>query len=773
MARATASRVIGILLLLAVLGFAWNADLIPQGESPADPSRSGTWASSNKQFFGTAYESYDDQLKYSDRSPSAPLSKTWFTGAQGVLTEVFWPTLDNPQTRDTQFLVTDGKSFFFEERKDSVTTVKWIQTGVPGFHIVNRDKQNRFEIERWVVSDPDRQVVLQKIRIKRFQAGLRFYLHHNPAAGNSPMGDTAWASVGKAPGAGMMAWQGGEAQALVSTVRWRQISAGFENTASDGFIDLQDFAFDSNFEWAKKGNVVLTGWLDVPEQAGETELTLALGFGTSIESAYAEAAASLQSGFTPTKDRFASQWLDYQAKIANLEKQASDGGVLFRASVALMKAMEDKSYAGAFVASPVIPWGEYTLDSHGGPDSGEPKQKMMGGYHLVWPRDLYHMATSFLAVGDTASATTSLNYLREVQLRAHHGVWKFGKRERSRDGSFFQNTWLDGTQHWPGVQQDEVGMPIILAYRLWKAGQIELSQYWSMISRAGDFIVDFGPWTNQERWEDAFGVAPHAVAVQIAALWTGAEMARAVGDNQRAIRFQMVGDEWHAKPGNNVEAWTYTTTGGLGNGKYYVRIEAAARYDQKIDPNDNEKYELANGGGLVLEKNVTDGGFLELVRFGVRAANDTYVRESIGEYDSTIRRELPGFGPGFFRYLGDRYGYDEADGTQTAGMIWPIFTGERGHYELARAEEEKKTYGERQATIDPYIVATEAFATPSLMLPEQVWDKGPRMGRPTGAATPLGWAHGEYVKLLRSRLDGKAFDRLPSVMDRAAAIPRP
>jgi glucoamylase len=58
------------------------------------------------------------------------------------------------------------------------------------------------------------------------------------------------------------------------------------------------------------------------------------------------------------------------------------------------------------------------------------------------------------------------------------------------------------------------------------------------------------------------------------------------------------------------------------------------------------------------------------------------------------------------------------------------------------------------------------------MLPEQVWDEADgddsslKMGQPAGSAVPLVWAHAEYLKLLRSALDGKVFDRIDPVYER-------
>jgi glucoamylase len=719
----------------------------------------GSWSSAIKDMFGTAYEAYDSSNRYSGASPTAPISRVWFTGTQGVLSEVFWPTIDTPQVKDSQFLVTDGSTFFFEERKDSLTDVAWIKPGVPAYHVVNREKQNRFQIERYVFTDPDRDVVFQHIKITRNVSGLRFFLLHKPNVGATPMDDSALASTGQSVAAGLYAYQPGQAQALIASIGFKQASAGFTG-ASDGWTDLhQDLQMDWSYQTATNGNVVLTAWLDIPDNRARdvVEFDLALGFGPDVNTARALAAQSLSVGANALLAKYTSQWDAYQGSIRPLDKASNDGGMLFRSSVALIKSMEDKTYEGAFVASPTIPWGDHLADN----SSGTPTA---GGYHLVWPRDLYQMATAFLALDDLRSAVASLNYLRSRQLTANDGNWGFGPRQTSRDGSFYQNGYVSGAHYWGGLQLDETAMPVVLAYRLWQRGAIRPQDYWPMVGHAADFIQRFGPWTAQERWEENFGASPSTIAAEIAALVGAAEFADAVGDHARGTIYRDTAKAWANKPGDNIDTWTYTTTGSHGDGHYYIRIGGAGSFDETWDPNSENMFFISNNGGRWREKDVVDGGFLELVRFGVRSPLAQSVIDSVYAVDQTIRTDLPGIGPGFNRYTGDMYNYDGISGQQTAGMLWPILTGERGHYELAKALDSRLGPGQVDAAVAPFVYAMEHMATRQEMIPEQVWKAGPGIGLSTGSATPLGWAHGEYIKLLRSRMDRSPFDRLPIVV---------
>lgn len=737
-----------------VLSFVFSTPTVwadgPTGEAPKQGQLPGRWSSAIKQGFGTAYEAYDNDNRYSGNSATAPLSRVWFTVAEGVLTEVYWPTIDTPQVRDSQFLVTDGKSFFFEERKNSETSVHWLETGVPAFRIENKDPKGRFKIERLIYTDPDRDVVLQKVRVDQYVPNLQFYYLHNPQVSNTPMGNSA--RVAKDA---LYAWQEDHAQAVRFSIPLKKVSAGFSGP-SDGFQDLtRDFQMDWQYETATTGNVVTTAWLELPAHQRTVEFYIALGFGTSPEAADTIAKLSLQAP-QAALEKYLQQWRSYESGLIDLGSVASDNGDLYLASVSVVKSLEDKTREGAFIASPTVPWGHHIEDNNKSFEKNSQRLHLTGGYHLVWPRDLYHMASTFLAIGDSKSAVAALQFLKSVQIKGE-GEWVFGHRRGPKAGTFPQNCWVDGTPHWVNLQLDEVAFPILLVHRLWKQNLVRHEDYWAMARSAADFIKAFGPWSPQERWEEIYGASPSTIAAQISALWAAAELAHEAGDFERARQYKETADHWAYRPGDNISTWTFTSTGKHGNGRYYVRIEGAKSWDQIWNPNDNVMFPMANGVGLVREKDITDGGFLELVRLGVRRALDPQMVDSLPEYDATIRRDLPGIGPGFFRYLGDRYNYEETNGAQADGMLWPLLTGERGHYEMQRAVEAGQPAA---AAMQPYLQAMEKMATPSLMIPEQVWDAGARMGQPTGAATPLGWAHGEYIKALRSTKDGKVFDKL-------------
>jgi len=403
--------------------------------------------------------------------------------------------------------------------------------------------------------------------------------------------------------------------------------------------------------------------------------------------------------------------------------------------VNLLLAHEDKSYPGAMIAALSIPWGSSKGDEE------------RGGYHLVWTRDLVQSATALLAAGDLATPLRVLVYLAVSQ---------------RPDGGFFQNFWIDGRPYWEGVQLDEVSFPLVLAWRLHQAHALGGFDPAAMAAAACGFLMREGPVTAQDRWEEASGLSPSTLAINIAGLICAAELMAAAGDVETAGFVRDYADFLES----HVEQWTVTTQGSLHPDvpRHYIRINPNA--DGRENP-DTGTLILANqapGAPFAYPaKEIVDAGFLELVRYGVRDAHDPIVVESLRVIDAVLRRDLPP-GPAWCRYNHDGYG-QRADGTSYkgwgVGRRWPLLTGERGHYELAAGGD-----------AHPYLRAMQAFAVGIGLIPEQVWDERAipskllTPGGPTGAAIPLAWAHAEYIKLVRSIADGRVFDMVDPVRAR-------
>lgn len=686
------------------------------------------WTQGNKQGVGTS--------PFSD-------SKAWFTLWRGVLTEVYYPLVDHPQVRDLQYLVSDGRTFFHEEKRHLDSHVERVSAHGLGYRVAAEDPGQRYRLEKEVITDPHLPVVLEHTRFVRTASAprdLSLYALLAPHIDVGGWGNNAY--VVESDGRELLVAERNQTWvALGATRPFRQLSCGYVGR-SDGWTDLaENYLMDYEFDRATDGNVALTGLLDLD---GGDEFTLALAFGRGLSDAVTALRQSLSVPFARQREAFYDGWARLAEHLSPLGRHSGDGGNLFRASHSLLVAHEDKTFRGARIASLSIPWGQVKGDDD------------RGGYHLVWTRDLVQSATGLLAAGDADRALRSLIYLAVSQLP---------------DGNFPQNFWLSGQAYWAAVQLDEVAFPILLAELLRREGALQEFDPWPMVRSAARFLLAFGPATEQDRWEEASGYSPSTLASNIAALVVAAGFARRARDAETA-RFL---EEYADYLASHLEEWTVTTNGSLHPEvpRHFVRIRPADPMNSFVEgPANSGTVHLANqppGSPADFPVNeVVDAGFLELVRYGIRPPDDPLVVDSLQVVDRVLRVETP-LGPCWRRYNHDGYGQRDDGGPYIGwgtGRAWPLLVGERAHYELARGKD-----------VSSLLRAMERFASNTGLLPEQVWDDADRpdlhlsKGRPTTSAMPLVWAHAEYSKLLRSVESGRVFDRIPEVASRYSRPP--
>jgi glucoamylase len=687
------------------------------------PGMPPKWTSSSKDGVGTAYSTS---------------SRVWFTVSYGILNEIYYPTIDRPQIRDAQFLLADGAGLFHEERRHLVTRVDPIEGHALGYRIVNTDPDDRYRIIKDVIADPHQPCVLIGTALEGqpgFLDRLSVFALLAPHLEVGGWGNSA-RSVETNGGKVLVAWKGGTWLAMGVDAGFTRVSCGYVG-ASDGWQDLHDnYRMDWEFGQALDGNVALIGEVNVPSSR---RFVLGIAFGHSMHAALTRLAQSLALPFEDHRARFVEQWRRAAEPAPVLAHASQDGGRLYGISRNLLLAHEDKMFAGALVASTSIPWGNAKGDDD------------LGGYHLVWTRDMVQSVTALLAAGDTATALRALVYLASSQ---------------QDDGGFPQNFWINGTPYWRGVQLDEVAFPIMLAWRLWKADALQRFDPYPMVEAAARFLVRRGPATEQERWEECGGYSPSTLAATIAGLVCAADLAASRGHHDTCSFLLDYADFLES----HVERWTVTTRGELvaGISRHYIRIdpEVIGNPHPKEDP-DKGVLVLANqppgGRWQYAAKDIVDAGFLELVRYGVRRAGDPLVEDSLRVIDEVLKVETPS-GPCWRRYNHDGYGPREDGGPYEGwgrGRAWPLLVGERAHYEMAAGR-----------NVDHLVAAMERFASRGGMLPEQVWDEddipsaGMYRGRTAGSAMPLMWAHAEYVKLLRTIADRRVFDLIPLVAER-------
>ncbi|MFI5421724.1 MAG: glycoside hydrolase family 15 protein, partial [Nitrososphaerales archaeon] len=580
--------------------------------APGIPPR---WTRGNKDGIGTAYSAD---------------SKIWYTIWRGTLTEIYYPTVDTPQTRDQEYLISDGQTFFHEEKRHLVSEIERLQRHDLGYRITNSDPRGRYRIRKEIISDPHLPTVLQHTRLEitdDLQANFHLYALCAPHLEGGGEDNNAFVVENSGKNI-FVAEKDGTWLAMGATIPFKRLSCGYVGS-SDGWTDLNDnFLMDWEFDRAVNGNVTMMGELDLGMNNTNLEFTLGISLGDSLHNAITTLYQSLGVEYSDHQMRFLEQWDRPYARLIELNRATGDNGELCHASYSVVLAHEDKTYPGAMIASLSIPWGE----SKGDEDKG--------GYHLVWTRDMIYNALALLAVGNTETPLRSLIYLSTSQ---------------HEDGSFAQNFWVDGMKYWGGVQLDEVALPIILAWKLQKANALQAFDPYEMVMRAATFLVRNGPATQQDRWEEAGGYSPSTLATNIGALICAAQFARWRGD-EKSGRFL---EEYADFLESHLERWTCTKSGTLVPGitNHYVRINPVDIHDPRPNEDINKAtLILANqvpGGRFEYPaKEIVDAGFLGLVRLGIRSPSDKLIMDSLKVVDAVLKVETP-FGPCWHRYNHD------------------------------------------------------------------------------------------------------------------------
>ncbi|HEU4426761.1 MAG TPA: glycoside hydrolase family 15 protein [Pilimelia sp.] len=675
--------------------------------APGYPGAAATWSPGDKDGFGTAVP--------------ALRSKVWYTLNNGTLSEVYHPRIDTPGSRDTQLVVSDGETF--TEREDSATVhrTQLVDQRALVYRQINTASSGKYRITKTYVTDPARSAVLVDVRFESLTGRpYDVYVLHDVGLGLNANDDLGRSGLG-----GLLATDGVQSGAVLASTGFTKTSSGYADR-SDGWSDVRDdHRMDWSYDATARGNVVQMGRTRLTGLAGGQRLTLALGWGTREQEAADTAAAALRRGFSSARSAYAAGWHTYLAGLRPVPASAAQWRTMYNVSAMVLAASEDKTYRGGFVAAPGRPWAWANVLQH------------LPVYHAVWSRDLYQIATALIAMGDRAAANRALDHLWQVQQRP--------------DGSFPQNARLDGEPVFGGLQMDEVSFPIVLAWHLRRTGVAD----WRRVRLSADFIVATGPRTDQERWENIGGYSPATIAAEIAGLVCAADIARRHGDQARVRTYLATADEWQ----RNLEHYTVTTNGPLSPDPYYLRIT------DNGDANTGALIQIADGGPLVDQRRVVDPSFLDVVRLGVKSANDPNILSTLPVIDRELGYTTAN-GPFWHRSSFDGYG-EKRDGSQwepvptgsglTLGRGWPLLTGERGEYHLARSES-------AQPHLDTIARSADDHTN---LLAEQVWDHQPPAdgsnpafvpGENTFSATPLAWTHAQFIRLARAIDAGRPID---------------
>ncbi|MGB8383558.1 MAG: glycoside hydrolase family 15 protein [Dermatophilaceae bacterium] len=740
----------GVLGALVVAAGGSVASAQGSGDAPGAPGGGSSWATGNKIALGTA---------------TGSASPVWFTVANGVMTEVFYPRADVPNVQDMQYVVSDGATFVELERDATTHAVSMPDERALEHMVVNTAKNGRYRLTNTYVTDPARATVEVRTHFQSLDGGsYQLYALYNPSLAGGGGHDTgSWdATNGALVASDSQTLFAAPlppvpvASSLQSSVGFVRHSTGYSGTPSDGYQDIAAHKqLTHQYDRAAVGgNITQTAQIPV---GADSTFTLALGFGPDTGRATSTARESLTAGFSAAESAYRSGWHAYLGSLSSPVPASVAGDTVRRrvytTAVMALHAHEDKSNPGAAVASLSMPWG----DSKDG-------NSFSDGYHRVWGRDLYHQATAMLAAGDRAQATRMARWLWD---RQYIGAWTPGSGVWYGPGSFPRYSPVSGvvgaTPAELGCceQHDQDAFAIILA---WMTGLNDPSTY-AKIKTTTAHLQTTGPDTPAERWEEQAGKSPSTIAAEIAALITAADIARANEDPTSAASWEKTADAWRA----SLPDWTFTYTGYWGDHQYYDRIE-----DISGNPNDNDTRRFKEGS--YAEHDIVDAGFLELVRLGVASPPDPHISGSLPETDAAfdghapMRISMPNGDVYWHRYVHDSYGESNTDGSgwddgkpNTWGRLWPLLSGERGEYELAN---------HRPATL--YLQSMADAANVGHFIPEQIWDQpdafGFQKGKATGSAAPLAWAEAQYIRLAQSIDAGHPLDT-PTIVQ--ARYPRP
>jgi glucoamylase len=701
-------------------------------------------------------------------------SNVWYTVADGVLSDVYYPTNDNTNNETLQYVVMGGSSFTDLQTRDMTYTVQALDKRALTCRVTARAKSGKYRIVTDFLTDPDRPTVILRSRFEAIKGRTRDYevyvrfdpnLNGNGGGGTDNAGADGGATardrghtlpIGSDPVTLTNAANRDYAQPVYSALDadepFAQVSNGYAGAASDGLAQLDaERRLTATFTDAAPGNLVQTAKVDLGRDA---TFTLALGFGATQAQAVSAARGTLKEPLWLTALEYLVGWHRYDHDLVEPRRpkgvSRSDWDELldtYYLSANYVKAATDKTFPGATAAALASPWGQAV-------EAGDKDLTYFGSYREVFARDLYEAWTAALENGDRDLARDMTRFLFE--------------RQQLPDGSMPRNSLTNGKQAPDSfnTQLDECAYPLIMALAVGLTGR---DYYTRHIRPAANFVATHGPAFGPERWEEQSGFSPSTISAEIAGLLAAAKIAASNGDRDSAAVWRGVADEFQ----RNLKAWTLTTNGPASPSPYFIRLSKTG------DPNAAITYNVGNGGPTLDQRAVIDAGFLEYARLGLMRADDPDIVRSLAVVDATIKRSTAS-GDGFLRYNGDGYGDGSTDGHPWApsnmgnGHLWPVLAGERGQWELS------------QGNVRAAVARAQAMAEMASgvgLIPEQAWELpdlarspfgtdptvasiGFENGESAGSASALTWSAAAFVRLMLNLGADDELDKPAYTVDR-------
>ena len=316
--------------------------------------------------------------------------------------------------------------------------------------------------------------------------------------------------------------------------------------------------------------------------------------------------ASLLDGFTVAHELYVKQWAEWLDSLPTFDDVSAGERDLQRTSMAVLACHESKDFPGGIVASLSIPWGFAKGDND------------LGGYHLVWPRDQVECAGAFAAMSFGDDVRRVLTYLQTTQ---------------ESDGHWVQNSWLDGSVYWSGIQLGETAMPLLLLDLASRHGALlppDTERFWPMVRRAAEYLHVQGPLTGEDRWEQEGGYSPFTLATVIAGFLVAGDWAPHIGENRIADYLRQTADIWN----DHLEKWIYVTDSPaakqFGVEGHYLRLGKGRLNERHNPPVPRGIVEAHRRDQSAIHRRfLVSPDPLALVRFGLRAADDPRIVNTV------------------------------------------------------------------------------------------------------------------------------------------------
>lgn len=487
--------------------------------------------------------------------------------------------------------------------------------------------------------------------------------------------------------------------------------SGADRSAWEDIYGENDGYISSNT--SNSGNIDAGVGLYVAQDTDVTWLT-AIGCGTSETEALDNATSALDNGYSTERTKFVNAWQTWHDGVHSDPTGDSTADAMYELSLTAIKAAQDPT--GASIAGLFEPHGDQ--------------------YTYVWPRDQCVMIQALLSAGADDDARAALSWLDDVQIKTTTNHTDPVGNTIDREGTWWQNYYVDGTKNWEMLQVDQVGGPIYAHWLCWQeidggsTPSTILDDHYAMSKLAAQFLLGYDNGygmveRHNDPWEENWGYSTEGTAAAIAGLRSMAAMADAKGETSFATTCRDKANTW----ASNFDTYHYKTNAYLGD--HYVSCDSPA-------------WDSSYAGEPAPDQRPDAAAFMAHWPWNVKSATST-------EMDSTVRKAsdptwTAGATPCIDRYPGDDY----TPTNSPEGGGWPLCE--------AYADVVREQNGLDTNAVSDYVYDhAENWRTGAGLLPERVDDSGGVRWN-----SNLNWSQAMFILLTEHDVRGAPFGYAPS-----------